>query len=389
VSPSPGLGPSQPRSSNNNESASPLHSPSQTATDIAAHDPPPQLISTDVGAWPRVELTLQRLRDHLANNYGGTAEGWLTNLGNVPTFRGPSVFMSTTLRELLGEVAVKGLENAPTEAKLALSGGIIGTAVLLNVAGAVRRSRAGQASVSTHAATAVNLAALSTAAGLIGRDRLGAAAPLLVKAAAYAGARGILDKSLSLSANSPGAVLTWPALLTEVATYALNQMGVNTLQGLADFSITSLKGILTSVPASLGNLMQYSAANTAGEIVDYLVDNSIGAAVKAAGSGRPALDGVSNLRIAAKPQLSHPNPLDTLLGPGTSRLTALTVLYLIVANLSHMGPEGSLVSNLDSTQLHALAALSFAAITGVNTVRTASRPPTLHAPANLEAGGGA
>jgi hypothetical protein len=338
-----------------------------------------------------VRQSLEILQTAMANHATGTAGRWSTNAVNSIMFRGTSVGLSTLVRELTGQATIQALTHAPEELKLAAAGTLVGAAILSNLADLALRRRSGAASSENLFAGLASTGALAASVALLGKTKLAAAAPLLVKAGIYSAARGGLDQVLSMRSSGAGSVMSNEELLVHGVAYGVNQFFVNIGQRLGGIAGTSLTAENETALAALrGGLVAYSAVNAAGEAIDYLADKAIATFLRAVrenperGSGgwQRGLDDVARVEITGQLRVPQDRPTQTLLGPMTGRFTSLAVLYLLLAKLGHLSPEDTFSPSVNGFAADLIGALVFSFMTKLNDARTA--PPRLRPPAQRD-----
>jgi hypothetical protein len=348
------------------------------------------------------------LRKLLTNTFTHDGAGWATNLLHAAGRDGTITFLTTGLREVIGRTGALDLRNKSDGTKVMASSVILGGLGLLNVASAVwekangltnrtgshrqglderHRSRLHQqreenlhtlAKLSTGGLLVVSGAVSSLTGGL---SDLGNAAPLLIKATAYAGVRDGINTFVTLSDNRPaGRATSLAALAINMIAYAANQYLVNTLQGTGlSHSGTSSAAQSESLTEAFRHVAAFSAANALGEALDAVVYTTLMAFFDKAAQGlqqglarrieegeRMGLAGVKRLRLTAG--LRIPNGHDILnkaTGVMLPRASLFAIVFTLLSAMSKIGPRLGLNEKNSENLLNAVAGASIGLLYGL------------------------
>lgn len=294
---------------------------------------------------PAMAAAMHRAGEFLAQTLDGTKKlgaNYLTSLardGGITT-------ATTMLRELIGYAVVH--HNTLSESqKTAVAAGIMGFAIVLNLAAMAIQGLKGTGNLRTRTGQGINIALLGVVMFVAHKtSTLATVMPLLVKAIAYSLMRDSTNDFLTMrdardTSGKPPAAL---AIVIQSSFYVAVNIIVNYLQG----SAVSISG-----PAAAANglalkhallpMLAFSAFNGVAEGADganfsHIIAYQQSRARRLAG-GQPADGRKGATDVDLKVKLRVPTwsqYLDKVSGPMTGRASAFTVIYGMIGALSQV-----------------------------------------------------
>ncbi|UEP32568.1 hypothetical protein [Burkholderia sp. B21-007] len=312
------------------------------------------------------------------------------NIGTAIAREGAITLATTYIREVCGHEVARWLEHSPQSTRIAVSGTILGATALLNALVFLKQRRDGRANTWTKFGQASNVLWLSgagVAAATTGG--FGDAAALLAKATVYPITRDMLNVFVRLGDNrDPGK--TAPnrnAVLADAAIYCINQLVVNTLQGVGtSHSGTSAATASGSVAHATPSVLAFSGANAFGETMDALCYPALTAffdkfdvAPTLMSGVREGMRAIGNLELTASLHLpfvanagdhqpngrrigraSREDFADKAMGAMLGRQSLFVALFGLIGAISQVGPAAKLGPKDAALVTNVLAALAIA-----------------------------
>ncbi|MCH4561431.1 hypothetical protein, partial [Mesorhizobium jarvisii] len=332
------------------------------------------------------------LHQIITNTFKKDGAGWATNLLHASARDGTITFLTTALREVVGKLSAQHLGNMPDHVKIAASSTVLAGLGILNVASAIRQEVDGSANWLTRSARLSTVALLGGASGVAyATGGLGSAAPLLIKATAYAAARDGINTFVMLNDNrARGVPTSFAALAVNMIAYGVNQFTVNTFQGLGiSHSGTSSEAQDESLRGAFRHIAAFSAGNALGEAADAITYPALMSYFDKVGQGlreglahriqegeRMGIAGVKKLRLAAGLRLpTGEDILNKVSGVMLPRASLFAILFLLLNAMNKIGPKAGLNAKNSEILLNAVAGASIAlmSVIFVSTTATLAR----------------